>query len=144
MTSLLTGCVDLFSGRRPINYPNTRWVSQDPDMFFIVGEGKKVTDWSEAILAEVIYAQITIDGEVNEVFLGFDETGAGMFVYDLSVYDPETGWFIEGGLNLDAKLFSGLCKFSPNRLIVTITRNDKGFLDDSITEIIFIREDIVD
>jgi len=51
---LLSSCgVDFYHGRRPVDYPNTRWVSQEPDMFFEVGASD--------------YAQIIIDGDIIKI-----------------------------------------------------------------------------
>jgi hypothetical protein len=137
--TLLTSC-DPFTGQRPYNYPNTRWVSEDPDMFFVVGEEQFTNQWGS--FADVTHAQITKDGEVIELICSFAVSGALVLFYDVSGFDSETGKLIHAGSTSDITLFTGLCKFGPDKLVVTIRNNDKGFLDDSITEIVFVREDI--
>ena len=138
----ITGCDGPFlEGRRPINYPNTRWVSQDPDIYFIIGDELGVNGRGFSY-AEVTYAQIVHNGKVFELKVGFTETGATVVFDDASGYESGTDRLLFGLNNSDVRLFTGLCRFSSNRLVVTISNNDKGFLDDSITEIIFIREDI--
>ena len=138
---LLSSSCDVLTGRRPTNYPNTRWVSQDPDMYFVVG-GLRNTDHMGVSHADVTYAQIVIDGEMIELRCWFAVSGSQIGFDDPSKLDPETGRSLKGLTSSDVQLFLGLCKFGPNEMVVTITHNDKGFLDDSITEIVFIREDL--
>ena len=140
MMLLLSSC-DPQTGRRPTNYPNTRWVSQDPDMYFVVG-GLRNTDHRGTPHADVTYAQIVIDGEIVEIACRFATSGSQIAFYEPSGFDPETGVQLAGIKTMDIILFIGLCKFRPDFIEVTITHNDKGFLDDSITEIVFIREDL--
>ena len=138
---LFAGC-DRYLYVRPDNYPNTRWVSENPDMYFEVGRGP---------IADVTYAQIIIDGEVIEMKVGFDVSNARViYVSDPSYYDVEpelTGGVYSGSdpLFSQYQIFRGLYKFrpDPDRLIVyDIQRDREGFLDDSIEEIVFIRENI--
>ena len=136
---LLTSC-DPLLGQRPNNYPNTVWVSQEPDMFFIVGEAHTIGRWGVPF-AEIEYAQIVKNNEIIELLCGLG-SGSAIHFYDPSGYDPETGMLLDGISTGDTLLFTGLCKFGKYKLVVTVDINRKGFLDDSITEIIFIREDI--
>ena len=133
MMCFLSSC-DPHTGRRPINYPNTRWVSENPDMFFEVGE--------DIVGRQAVYAQITINGEIVEIMCSFEVSGALVYFSDPSGFDSETGFPLEGINSNDVELFRGLCKFGSKKLVVTIDKNEKGFLDDSITEIVFIREDL--
>ena len=136
-----TGCDSPFhAGRRPVNFPNTRWVSQDPDMFFVVGEN--ISDNDLRPYADVTYAQIVIDGEKIELRVVFAQSGGQIYFDDPAGFDPDTGGQLPGVAIRDVHFFTGLGRFSPERLVVTITHNPRGFLDDSIEEIIFYREDI--
>jgi len=127
-----TACyIDVNEGKRPIDYPNTRWVSESPDMYFEVGNS-----WLET------YAQIIVDNEVVELKVVFAEPGALVFFDDPLGYDSDTGEPLVIAQRGEATLFSGLCRFRPDSIVVYSIRNDKGFLDDSIKEIVFIREDI--
>jgi len=127
-----TACyIDVYEGKRPIDYPNTRWVSESPDMYFEVGDS-----WVDT------YSQIVINDEVIELIINFDP-GALVFFDDPSGFDPNTGLIMPGVNSKENNFFSGLCRFRPDRMVVYSIRNDKGFLDDSIKEIVFIREDIV-
>ena len=136
LTVLITGCfIDVNSGRRPINYPNTRWVSENPDMYFVVGGNKRSSAENPDPLGDVTYAQIVIDGEVIEVKVSFAISGGLVCVSDLSYYDAERSLMRAGG-----DYFLGLCRFSPDSLVIyDIRRYRPGFLDDSIEEIVFIR-----
>ena len=125
-----TGCV-VHEGRRPIDFPNTRWVSQEPDMFFEVHNRGSVS-----------YAQIIVNEEIIELMVDFAESGSSVLVRDLSGFDPDTGRMFPGLSTADVTIFIGLCRFSPDRVVITITQNPIGFLDDSIEKIIFYREDI--
>lgn len=39
---LLSGCVDVYSGRRPFDYPNSVWVCEDPYIKIIVDDAKNM------------------------------------------------------------------------------------------------------
>ena len=119
--AFISAC-DPNADRMPISYPNTRWVSEYPDMFFEIKSPR-------ANFYTASYAQIIIDGEIIELIVGFRHSQ--MFVHD-----------IDADLVRDPSIFSGSGRFSPYRVIIRITRNPNGFLDDSIEEIIFYREDI--
>jgi hypothetical protein len=128
---ILSSCgVDFYSGKRPSDFPNTRWVSIDPDMFFEVN-----MKYAE-LTGSKTYGEINIDGVITEIAVSFDY-GTGVGFRDISYYEGK-------GINSYAWLFWGRGKFSKDKLVVTITDNSRGFLDDSITEIIFIREDMDD
>ena len=128
----ITGCPGIGADRNhsPVFQPNTRWVSEELDMFF------EVRDYGR-----IPYAQIIIDGELIELSVEFD-TGRAIFFTELAPRDPETGApvFVR-----DIRRSIGRCRFSPYTLRVydiEPIRNREGFFDDSITEITFIRENI--
>ena len=133
----LSAC-DLNAYHMPTSYPNTRWVSQDPDMFFIIGEN--INGEGLRPYADVTYAQINIDEEVIELIVGFRHSQ--MFVDNPARRDPETGGLLPGRDSNYSRIFIGSGRFSPDRVVIRITHNPNGFLDDSIEEIIFYREDI--
>jgi hypothetical protein len=113
--------VDFNHGKRPSDFPNTRWVSQEPDIFFEIEMHHRVT-----------YAQITIDSEIMEIYIGFDY-GAGVYFELMPTEENQE----------NRTVFSGLGRFSSDKLILRRSDNCQGFLDDSIIEIIFIREDLM-
>jgi len=121
---LSSGC-DPFAGVRPINFPNTRWVSNEPDIFFEVDGIGRIT-----------YAQMTVDGEIIEMDV-FMRAGDGSIV---SFILPPTS---ENRYNHSERmLFIGAARFGEHRMILRIINNYQDLLDDSISEIIFVREDI--
>ena len=130
--AFITSCDPNFN-RMPTNYPNTRWVSQEPDMFFEIKSPR-------ANFYTASYAQIIIDGEVVELRVVFAQSQ--MFVDDPAGYDPDTGQLLSGLNTSDVHLFTGTGRFNPDRVVIRITHNPRGFLDDSIEQIIFYREDI--
>jgi hypothetical protein len=136
---LLISC-DRFSGDRPNNYPNTRWSSKNPDIYFVVGENLNAGRKGTTPYAGDSFGMVIVDGKEVEVLVGFDY-GALITFDDLSKvgWDSELGCYI---FNSESQLFTGLCKFGKNKLVVTIENNSKGFLDDSVRKLVFVREDI--
>ena len=119
---LLSCCVDFYYDKRPNNYDNTKWVSSDPDIWFTVNKNECI-------------GEITIDGITTEIAVIFD---FGMGVdFSLSLIPTN---HIE---KEEYFLFGGSCKFNEKKLVVTVNANSKGFLDDSIKKITFVREDIL-
>ena len=120
--TLLSSCgVDFFSGKRPIDYDNTKWVSSEPDIWFTVQD-------------RISIGEITIDGVTTEIWVIFD-FGNGVSFRPPRTSENQLGYYNYG-------LFEGTCEFSKDRLIVTIADNKKNFLSDTIKEIIFVREDM--
>lgn len=74
----LCSCYDKYAGKRPFEYPNTRWESQDPYVWFEVSE-----DGNEPCFGQV---QLQ-DGTIYEVQVSFDFTNG----IDFHVYDGDTG-----------------------------------------------------
>jgi len=126
ITTILSSCgVDFYTGKRPIDYPNTRWVSQNPDIYFEVGKSGEIT-----------HAQITINGNIIELLCFFYIAEPIIAFHVISTSN------LTEDLNSDTSLFTGKCNFNKDKLVVKIYNNSKGFLDDSIKEIIFLREDM--
>jgi len=133
--SLLTGC-DPNTGRRPMDFPNTRWVSKNPDMFF------EVPPTQDEAYRGPLHGGIIKDGETFELMIAFMWPGALVSFNDSSGFDLETRSLLPGINEINVRLFTGICTFGRNRLVVEIDNNDKGFLDDSVIRIVFRREDI--
>jgi len=117
------------SGKRPNDFPGTKWVSEDPDIWFEVKERYDMP------------GKLTVDGESIDIIVAFD-FGAGMNIYEgtgkSDCVDDDAIW-----------IFFGRCEFSPDKLIVKPHRQNKHtndykdlFLNYQYEEIIFIREDI--
>ena len=56
---IVTVACDPFSGSRPTNYPNDRWVSEDPDMYFEVGPN----DSGRVKYAQIVFVREDIESE---------------------------------------------------------------------------------
>lgn len=119
---LLTACdgcigfVDCYAGKRLNNYDNTKWVSSEPDIWFSVQNYKCI-------------GEANVDGITAEVIVQFD-MGNGVSFYPDDYGTDGDKWNSE-------RLFKGNCKFGENKLVVTVTNNEKGFLDDDIKTITF-------
>jgi hypothetical protein len=73
---------------------------------------------------------INLDGEITEISVKFDYgIGVAFFPYSLRY-------------NGDERLFTGRCRFGEEEFVVTIFNNERGFLDDSIETLTFIRGEI--
>jgi len=123
---LLSSCTaDFNRDRRPVAYPNTKWVSTNPDIYFKVDKNIDNDNIGE----------IKINGKTITIKLIFDH-GTGVYIVNNDVY-------IKTSSTYDSNLISGICKFSRTKLIVNIDKISKDiFIDPSIKEIIFTREDI--
>ncbi|MDR0570229.1 MAG: hypothetical protein LBG71_03280 [Clostridiales Family XIII bacterium] len=133
----LTGCVDFYSDKRPNAYQNTRWVAESPSIYFDVNE-----KYRQVTGGYTTYGKIEIDGVTTKITVSFDY-GAGIEFYDISPYMP-TGKeenYVGYGRH-ENYLFRGDCKFGRDKFVVRIRNNERGFLDDSIEEIVFVREDM--
>ena len=131
---MFAGCaVDLYSGKRPTDYNNTKWVSEDYDIWFEVN-----SDFHDKYGCNAV-GQITINGVTTETVFLFDY-GTGINVYPTTSleYSAYGKRYRDG----DAWLFLGDCRFGKKKFIISIRNNEKGFLPDDIEKITFIREDL--
>ena len=132
MCLLLWGC-DIYHGQRPSDYKNTRWVSENPNIYFEVNE-----KFSE-ITGTITYGKIIIDGVTTEIAVDF-----GM--EPVAEFRPISSYKKGEGIDGHAWLFRGRCKYSPDKLVITKivnnSRYEESFLDESIRKITFIKEDI--
>jgi hypothetical protein len=77
----------------------------------------------------VTRGHINLDGEITEITVKFAHgTGVVFYPYSYSMGDE---W-----------LFIGRCRFGEEEFVVTIFNNERGFLDDSIETLTFIRGEI--
>ena len=110
-----SSCVDFNSGKRPNDYDNTKWVSTQPDIWFEV-HNRKCT------------GEATINDKVTKIYVSFDY-GNTVEIYPM------------GKNSLDEVLMIGRCKFSKEKLVVFVSKNEKGLADESVTEITFMKEE---
>jgi hypothetical protein len=129
---LLTGCSDFdirdyilfigdrYSGERPFDYPPARWISDTPNIWFDVvpyfkDENKEWSDL-EGILE-------TSEHSIK-IIVWFPNT-------DIVV--------IREQVDKDNRWLRGTCKFSPDKLIITIEKEKDTLLNGQYDTITFIR-----
>ena len=108
---LSSGC-DMHSGKRPCDYPPSKWVSEEPEMWF---EGiYKIYGFDGCLV---------LDGQIIEIKVFFD--------YGNGVYFSETS---------DTDTFTrGRCTFNTDKLVVKIDKERDNFLNGLCETITFIR-----
>jgi len=122
---LTCGCVDMYANKRPTCYPNTKWISNNPNIYFQV-----ISDENFGNIGE-----FNINNKVITIKMVFDY-GPGVKIVDNNIIEKINN-------STEAALITGHCKFSKTKLIVTIDEvSDKISLDPSIKEITFIRENL--
>ena len=106
---LLCSCYDgdLYKGRRPIDYPNSYWVCEEYETYFLVGEDKQLTD-----------AQIVIDGQ----------TVPFKFIWSSISNDVSINFV------LDSQLYgmSGPCKFGRKKFTIQIEYTEGYYPEEKI------------
>ena len=135
---LCIGCnLDPYREYYPGGQDNTRWTCVELDIYFDVSEKFKST------LRCNTYGQINLNGEITGIKVSFDY-GSGV---EFSITPANRAVIQEDGstkiLNdSEAWLFLGYCKFRKDKCVITVRNNEKGFLDDSIKTLTFIKSDI--
>ena len=106
------------SRTRPIDYAPSKWVSEEPDMWFIVPE----QDHSAYTYSEPAAGEITIEGQKIPFQIWFTPVDLVTFYND------------------EGDLFDGICKFSPEKMTVKIRKSeeDKAF-HGTVDKIVFVR-----
>jgi hypothetical protein len=129
---LLTGCSDFdirdyilfigdrYSGERPIDYPPARWISDTPNIWFDVvpyfkDENK---EWSD------LEGILETSEQSIKIIVWFPST-------DVVV--------IREQVDKDNRWLRGTCKFSPEKLIITIEKEEDTLLNGQYDTITFIR-----
>lgn len=116
------GC-DRYDGQRPCDYPNTKWICKQPDIFFKVDKNIK------------LLGEIKVNGEVKPVIVRFDYgNGISVFPYN----SPKDETFID----MKHRYLEGSCSFNKNYLIVKI--NDDALFNNKYKELTFKRENLTD
>ena len=122
---ILASCFNITFGENWDERPNIendiKWVSQNPDIWFAVQDGD-------------CYGEISIDDEVYEVVVNI-----GQSVIEFHPASAER----ENGLYVDEFLFLGHWKYEvgADTFSVDVFNNSKGFLDETIKTISFVKED---
>jgi len=135
LTVFLSSC-DPYFDLKPPAHPNSRWVSEDPDIFFVV---EKIYYQSEKYIFEMgedhyytCNGILNVDNRSIKIKVEFDE-GTGVYILDLKI-------------NHERKretILRGNAKFRESHFILTIDKDYVGELfDSSVKRITFYREDI--
>lgn len=113
LTCALCAC-DPAVGKRPFDYPNSKWVCSEPHIEIEVSVNGDYT------------ATLGTGGEKRTFFLGF-RSGYGVDAYTGAnvVFNDET------------LLFTGECSYSKDRFIVTI--GDDNLWDGAYHKLVFVR-----
>jgi len=120
---LCTGCIP-YQGERPFDYPPARWISQTPDLWFDVGDKSVYQDATKELLLE---GQLTTENQRMDVLVSF---GAVDEIYIKRKIDgAKPCWF------------KGHCKFSPEKLVVTVEKDSDSLLNGQYDTITFIRNE---
>ena len=111
---MISGCTDFHSGKRPIDYGRAKWISESPDIWFIVKDpepGYSIPKGEMIVEDSVIYFSLSFSNGKDAFFSDDDQEA----------------------------LFSGSCKFSPEKLVVKIYKNTDKVYNGEVDEIVFIR-----
>ncbi|MCL1866142.1 MAG: hypothetical protein FWF82_01900 [Oscillospiraceae bacterium] len=112
---LLSAC-DIYAGKRPLDVNNVKWVSQNPDIWFIVQDFH-------------CFGEMNLDGEIINIEVPFDY-GKGVTVFpDLCEFGDE--WLFIGEWEY---------KMGDSTFVFNVKNNEKGVLDDSVKTITFTKE----
>lgn len=63
--------IDPYKGQRPIDYPNSYWVCEEAQMYFLVGENQKLTDAKVTMYGQTVpceFAWAIVDNSINITF----------------------------------------------------------------------------
>lgn len=124
-----SGCIikNPYYGKRPLDYPNTKWVSDDPDIYFTVAE--------ESIQNKPrMLGEIKANNETIPIQVSFNTNNSISVLY-----------YYESGENKYTEVFAGKCKFEKEKCVVTdlvVNENANAYFSDNIKEIVFSREDL--
>jgi hypothetical protein len=122
-----TSCIykeGVYSGQRPASsrYPNTVWVSEDPDIWFKVAGSDEQDNG--------IFGKLVTDETEYNIEIEFD-AGNGIDILDIGD-DVESAFFNSS----DDVILTGNCKFSSEKMVVSLDKNK--VLDPVVRKITFI------
>ena len=140
---LFNGCflVSFNRGKRPDDYPGTRWTCENYDIEFDAVDAKKhyieyrdgTVETYDGVTTELI-GEMVIDGQTVEIEIWIQWVG-WMAVY-LRNYDPSNPNRIEDAL------FCGDCSFRSDKWVVSVWDDDTKKIADLPDELVFIRSDL--
>lgn len=113
------GCViatDFYAGKRPYDYGKATWVCESPDAWFVVNTQEDDKDY--------IYPQ----GEIA--------IGNKIIKFTISFGHGEVASFTDEDDNV---ILQGTCKFSPEKLIITVDKESDKLFNGQYDTITFVR-----
>lgn len=127
---VLSGCEDVlrwipnfgyhpYGGERPNDYPPAKWISETPDLWFEI----PLFDDSSG-RPERYEGQLTIDGQGEVIYVAFGYIDQ---IYIVKENDDEP-YTLEGH-----------CKFSPEKLVVTVDKEKDTLLHGQYDTLTFVR-----
>lgn len=117
--------------KEPCNYPGTRWVSEEPNMWFEVPE-----DGNEDEIKGIL---VLPEGEM-EINVGFAVWRDYMYINGQAyvIWDEyETGGFLG-----EIIYSNGDCEYSPDECVVTINPEEDTLFEGKYETIVFKRESL--
>ena len=118
----MSGCTDFYSGKRPYDYGHAKWVSESPDMWFVVEDPDPM---GESPYTDHSYSEpkgeMFVDGKIRPFTVLFSNGNFVTFATDF---------------------FSGYCTFSPEKLVVRVDKEIDNVFDGKVDEIVFIKTPI--
>jgi len=122
-----TGCIP--SGERPYYFPNTKWSSMSPDIWFDIEDGKR-----DDTYGYIYTGEIAIGDRIEKIIVNFHHYTENVSFDEASSYDDDGDEIIT--------FFKGKCKFHPEKLVVKIDKKTDTIFNGQYDTITFIREDL--
>ena len=120
-----TGC-DPYAGKRPEDYPNTRWICKEPYVRIDISDEDGINN--------VVF--IDYNGEITKMVMLF-LPGSRVEFYRFDDYEEAIN-DSEITLNMDVMMVYGDCKFGKRKFVVEI--DESQFFDESVKVLVFYRE----
>ena len=142
---ICSGCViDPMQGKRPVDFPGTKWVCENPDIFFevrkvkihyIIVKGDETVETYDRLTNGAI-GEISISGQITEIEVSISR---GNTIYVRLRQDDVT----EGDWGEDV-LFRGKCNYYPDKLVVSVYNDEFKRLSGIPDELVFVRTNMED
>ena len=116
---------DLYSGKRPYDYDDATWVCQEFEGSF--------STFSEAEDYYDLKGSFVYEGKTYLFRLSFPVGSNQVLV---TIKEPE----IDHWLGYKLKGFNGDCEFSPDKLIIHISKKTDTFFEGKVDTLTFVRE----
>jgi hypothetical protein len=116
----IPGTGDTHSGRRPTDYAPSKWISENPNIWFEVPTSEDDDSNTQAFLN----GEIMLEDKTIRITVFFNR-GRSIFIYN----EDSQG----------EQVLYGLCTFDPEKLIVEIDKKDDAIFGGQYKEITFVK-----